>query len=423
MAFGKIPRFSPSFSAAEAWICTKHLVGLGSGDEAVGEFEATFAEYIGAKHGVMVPSARYGLYLLLESMGIEEGDEVIVPALTYFAIPAMIELLGAKPVFADIGLFSHVLDVQAFEAAISDRTRAVIPTHLFGTPCDMDAINAIASKHNIAVIEDCAQSTGARYKGKRVGALGQHAYYTFGLTKNITTLSGAMITTDDDDVASKIRTTIQSSGQSNAGKSIKEALTGCAMFVATHPWVYWATVHPAIVMGNALGKDPIHERFGETERTYSELPKSYQDNARARAVQAAVGLKQLDRIESLNGSRIRNGRALDLGLAHVPGLGVPTYPEGSEPIYMSFVVHHPNRDALMTALRDRGVDTTTGYMNNLSDHPLFEASRKPCPNAAKAMAELLHIPVHPNLTECDVAHLIESVRSATLETKASNGVS
>ena len=175
MAFGKIPRFSPSFSPAEAWICTKHLIGAGDGPELVGEFEATFAQEIGAKHGVMVPSARYGLYLLLQGLGLQEGDEVVIPGLTYFAIPAMVELLGAKPVFADIGLHTHVLEPAAFEAAVTPRTRAVIPTHLFGTPCDMDAINAIAAKHNIAVIEDCAQSTGARYKGRKVGAIGDHA--------------------------------------------------------------------------------------------------------------------------------------------------------------------------------------------------------------------------------------------------------
>lgn len=221
MAFGKIPRFSPSFSPAEAWICTKHLIGVGNGPELVGEFEATFAETIGARHGVMVPSARYGLYLLLQGLGLKEGDEVVIPGLTYFAIPAMVELLGAKPVFADIGLHTHVLDPAAFEAAVTPRTRAVIPTHLFGTPCDMDAINAIAAKHNIAVIEDCAQSTGARYKGRKVGAIGDHAYYTFGLTKNITTLSGAMVTTDDDAVAAHIRATIEQSGMSPAGKSIK----------------------------------------------------------------------------------------------------------------------------------------------------------------------------------------------------------
>ena len=423
MAFGRIPRFSPSFSPSEAWICTKHLLGRGGTDPLVPKFEQKFASFIGAKHGIMVPSARYGLYLLLDALGVGEGDEVVMPGLTYFAIPAMVELLGAKPVFADIGLDTHVLDPEEFRRAITDKTKAVIPTHLFGTPCDMDAINAIAAEHGIEVIEDCAQSTGARYKGQRVGAIGGHAYYTFGLTKNITTLSGAMVTTDDDAVADKIRRVINQSGPAVRSKAVKEAATGVAMFLATHPWVYWWSVHPAIVVGNALGKDPIHERFGEAERTYDEVPSSYIEHAQARDIQAAVGLKQLDRIEELNGARIRNGRSLDEGLAHVPGLMVPTYPEGAEPIYMSFVVHHPDRDGLMAALRKRGVDTTTGYMSDLSDHPLFQAFSRPCPNATKAMKELLHIPVHPNLRRSEVSHLIEAVRAATLETTTDSGVS
>jgi dTDP-4-amino-4,6-dideoxygalactose transaminase len=414
MAFGRIPRFSPSFSPREALISARYLLRDGPDDEIVGRWEEEFRAYIGAKHAVMVPSARYGFYLLLEALGVGEGDEVIVPALTYFAIPGMVPATGATPVFADVGLNSHVLDPEAFRAAITPRTKAVVPTHLFGTPCDMDAINAIAKEHGIAVIEDCAQSTGARYKGQRVGNLGDHAYYTFGLTKNITTLSGAMITTDDDAVAAHARRVIAAGGYTPKKKAAKEALTGLAMWAATHPAIYWATVHPAIVLGNKLGKDPIHERFGEPERVYEQVPGYYQEQAKARGVQAAVGRKQLSRIEDLNGARIRNGRALDQGLAHVAGLQVPTYPDGAEPIYMSFVVHHARRDELAKELRKRGVDTTTGYMNAFGDHPLFQAHKADCPNAAEAVRSFLHIPVHPNLKKKDVDHMVESVRSACL---------
>lgn len=415
MAFGKIPRFSPSFSPEEAWICAKHLISGGGDDQLVHTFEATFAEFIGTGHGVMVPSARYGLYLLLDALGIGEGDEVIVPGLTYFAIPAMIALRGAKPVFADIGLSSHVLDPAAFADAISPKTKAVIPTHLFGTPCDMDAINTIASQHGIEVIEDCAQSTGATYRGQRTGSIGNHAYYTFGLTKNITTLSGAMVTTSKPEVAAHIRAAIDAGGHTSRWKAMKEALTGSAMFMATHPWMYWWTVHPAVMLGNWMGKDPIHERFGEAERIYETLPQYYVEQGRSLAIQAAVGLKQLERIDALNGARQRNGRALDDGLAGAEGLTLPTYPEGADPIYMSFVVHHAHRDKLMTALRGHGVDTTTGYMSDLSDHPLFAAHRRPCPNSARAMAELLHIPVHPNLRPTELSHMIQSVRTASLQ--------
>ncbi|MFT4974745.1 MAG: perosamine synthetase [Myxococcota bacterium] len=418
MPFGRIPRFSPSFSPSEALLSIRYLMQRGPNDEVVHRFEREFASYIGARHAVMVPSARYGFYLLLRALGIGEGDEVIVPGMTYFAIPAMVPLTGARPVFADIDLRTHVLDPESFRAAITPQTKAVVPTHLFGTPCDMDAINAIAREHGIAVIEDCAQSTGARYRSRRVGGLGDAAYYTFGLTKNITTLSGAMITTDDAAVAASVRATIDQGGYGNKGKLAKEVFTGLAMFIATHPKIYWATVHPAIVLGNRLGQDPIHERFGEAERTYDAVPQKYIDQGRALAVQAAVGMRQLSRIESLNGARIRNGRALDMALAHVPDLTTPTYPPGSEAIYMSFVVHHRDRDALSVALRARGVDTTVGYMSSLGDHPLFEPYATSCPNAERASRELLHIPVHPNLREKDTRHISEAVRAACLEVGA-----
>lgn len=409
MAFGKIPRFSPSFSLQEAAVSAKYILRPKNDDETVSAFEHRFASYIGAKYAVMVPSARYGFYLLLQAMGVGADDEVIIPALTYFAIPAMVPLLGAKPVFADVGLRSHVLDPLSFQQAITEKTKVVVPTHLFGTPCDMEKIAAIAKQHNIKIIEDCAQSTGAKFDGQRVGSFGDAAYYTFGLTKNITTLSGAMITTDDAEIARFVRENITAGGYSSLKKSVKEALTGFAMMVATHPKVYWATVHPAVRVGNLLGKDPIHERFGEAETRYEQIPSYYQEQGKALAIQAAVGMKQLDRIEELNGARIVNGIALDRSLQDISGLTTPNYPEKSEPIYMSFVVHHADRKGLEKELRKRGVDTTTGYMNDLSDHPLFAEYKRNCPNAKKANAELLHIPVHPNLTKCDREHIVRSV--------------
>jgi len=414
MYLGRIPRFSPSFSASEALISARMLARPPADEPEVRSFEAAFAAYVGARHAVMTPSARFSFYLLLRAMGIGPGDEVIIPGLTYFAIPSIAITAGVRPVFADVGLRSHVLDPAAFEAAITPRTKAVVPTHLYGTPCDMDAIVAIARKHGIKVVEDCAQSTGARYKGVRVGHLGDAAYYTFGLTKNITTLSGAMLTTDDDAVAAFCRAEIDRGTPAKLDKSAKEAVTGVAMAIATHPFVYPFTLHPAIVLGNKLGKDPIHEPFGEPEVLYPELPKSFYQN-RPRAVQAAVGQKQLSRIEALNGARIRNGRFLDEQLANVAGLTTPTYPEGAEPIYMSFVVHHPRRDALMAALRRRGMDTTTGYMNDCSDHELFPEFRRPCANAATVKREQLHLPVHPRMDARDDAHLVEAVRSAVRE--------
>ncbi len=421
MYSGRIPRFSPSFSPREALVTARTLVSKPDDATEVARFERTFADFIGAKHAIMTPSARYAFYLLLQAMGIGADDEVVIPGLTYFAIPSIAVTAGVRPVFADTGLTSHVLDPAAFEAAITPRTKAVVPTHLYGTPCDMDAILAIARKHGIRVIEDCAQSTGARYKGQRVGNLGDAAYYTFGLTKNITTLSGAMITTNDDAVAAFCREAMDTSAYGDLQKAVKEAATGLAMMVATHPYVYPWTLHPVIRAGNALGKDPIHAPFGEPEVLYPEIPSSFRKN-RPRAVQAAVGMEQVARMEALNGARQRNGKWLDTHLAarqaDLPGLSLPTYPDGAEPIYMSFVVHHPRRDALMSALRKRGVDTTTGYMNDCSDHELFPQFRRPCPNAATTKGEQIHLPVHPRMDERDLKHMADMLGEACREVGA-----
>jgi dTDP-4-amino-4,6-dideoxygalactose transaminase len=417
MYFGRIPRFSPSFSPAEAAIAARYLATPHDDAEEVRRFERVFADFVGARHAIMTPSARYAFYLLLQAMGVGEGDEVVIPGLTYFAIPSIAVTAGVVPVFTDVGLTSHVLDPAAFEAAITPRTKAVVPTHLYGTPCDMDAVLAIAKRHGLRVIEDCAQSTGARFRGARVGNLGDAAYYTFGLTKNITTLSGAMITTNDDAVAAHCREQMDTSAYGDTKKAAKEALTGVAMMFATHPLLYPWTLHPVIRAGNLLGKDPIHEPFGEPEVLYPEIPSSFR-KSRPRAVQAAVGAKQVERIEELNGARQRNGRWLDTHLADIPGLSLPSYPEGAEPIYMSFVVHHPRRDALMAALLRRGVDTTTGYMNDCSDHPLFAAHRRPCANAATIKREQLHLPVHPRMDARDLEHMARAVREACAEVGA-----
>lgn len=415
MYFGRIPRFSPSFSLKDAITSARLIARPPEDAPRVQEFERAFAAFIGVKHAIMTPSARYAFYLILQAYGIGAGDEVVIPGLTYFAIPSIAVTAGVTPVFADVGLRTHVLDPAAFEAAITPKTRAVVPTHLYGTPCDLDAIGAIARRHGIKVVEDCAQSTGARYKDRRVGSFGDAAYYTFGLTKNMTTLTGAMVTTNDDRVAEHIRAEIDRGSPAALSRARKEAVVGLAMKVATHPLVYPLALHPVIVLGNRLGDDPIHDRFGEPEVLYDALPKSFLLN-RPRAVQAGVGLQQLARVEGLNAARARNGRCLDEHLANVPGLTVPTYPDGAEPIYMSFVVHHARRDDLMAALRARGVDTTTGYMNDCSDHPLFPAFRRPCANAAEIKRTQLHIPVHPSLDERDLAHMVEAVRSACLAT-------
>jgi perosamine synthetase len=402
-----IARFSPSFGVDEARIVSSTL-GSENDSERVEAFERAFAEATGTAHAVMVPSGRFGCFLALEALGIGAGDEVILPALTYFAVAAMVDLLGAVPVFADVGERTHVLDPASVESRITPRTRAIVATHLYGTPCDMDALGAIARRSHVRIIEDCCQAAGARHRDRTVGSIGAAGFYTFGLTKNMTSLVGGMIATHDRRIADHARDRMAATTFVPRRRLLEEALTGVAMALVTKPAIFSAVV-PLVRLGVRLGTDPIESAFGEDERRYTELGSSFHAG-RPRAVQAEVGLAQLERLPALNAARRRNAAALDAALAGVPGVDPPAYPPGAEPIAMSYVVEHDAREALARRLRARGIDTAIGFMSNLADHPLFPDSRSDCPNAVEAIRRMLHLPVHPALDEADVARIARVVR-------------
>ena len=406
-AVRSIARFSPSFGYEEARIVSSTL---GSGDDGarVEAFERAFAEATGTAHAVMVPSGRFGCFLALEALGIGAGDEVILPALTYFAVAAMVDLLGAVPVFADVGERTHVLDPASVEARITPRTRAIVATHLYGTPCDMDALGAIARRSHVRIIEDCCQAAGARHRGRTVGGIGAAGFYTFGLTKNMTSLVGGMIATHDRRIADHARDRMAATTFVPRRRLLKEAVTGAAMGIVTRPAIF-SSVAPLVRLGVRLGSDPIEGAFAEEERRYTELGSSFHAG-RPRAVQAEVGLRQLERLPALNDARRRNAAALDEALTDVPGLDLPAYPPDAEPIAMSYVVEHDAREALARRLRARGIDTAIGFMSNLADHPLFPASRSDCPRAVEAIRRMLHLPVHPALEEQDLARIARVVR-------------
>ena len=178
----KIPRFWPSFASRELIASLGAIMRPASSADLIERFERQFADYIGVKHAVMVPSARLGLGYILDALGIEKGAEVAVPALTYHSIPAALVQKGLVPNFIDVSRATCTMDTALLGFAITPQTRAVIPTHLYGKPCDMDEISRLAERHGLAVIEDCAQSVGAEYRGAKVGGLGDAAFYSFGVT-------------------------------------------------------------------------------------------------------------------------------------------------------------------------------------------------------------------------------------------------
>ena len=169
------------------------------------DFEREFAATVGAKHAVAVNSCTAALHLALEAAGIREGDEILVPTMTFAATAEVVTYFKAKPVFIDCTQDTLNLDTNRIEQTITDKTKAIIPVHFAGHPCDMDQILSIAHAYNLRVIEDAAHALPSRYKGKMVGSIGESTCFSFYATKNITTGEGGMLTTDNDEHAARAR--------------------------------------------------------------------------------------------------------------------------------------------------------------------------------------------------------------------------
>jgi len=293
----------------------------------VAEFEERFAAMHGCRHGIAVVNGTVALRIALLAAGIRAGDEVIVPPYTFVATATAVLEANAIPVFADIDLATFNLDPQAVAAAITPRTKAIIPVHFAGQPADMDALVALAKPRGILVLEDAAHAHGATYRGRPAGSLADAATFSFQSSKNVTAGEGGMITTNDDALAAACRS-IHNCGRVPEG--------------------VWYEHH--VVSGNY--------RLGE--------------------FQAAVLNGQLDRLEDQAQTRESNGRRLAARLAGIPGLHPQRRPtECTRHAYHLFMVRidpalfGASRDAVLKALEAEGVPCSAGYGYSLNDQPLF----------------------------------------------------
>jgi dTDP-4-amino-4,6-dideoxygalactose transaminase len=329
-------------------------------------FEAEFAAYCGAKHCVGVGNGLDALHLVLRALGIGPGDEVIVPSNTFIATWLAVTYCGAKPVPVEPDPRTFNLDPDRVEAAITPRTRAIVPVHLYGLPADMDAIVAIAARHGLRVIEDAAQAHGARQRGRRTGALGDAAAFSFYPGKNLGALGdGGAITTDDAELARAVR---------------------------------------------ALSSYGSHEK-------YRHVVKGF--NSRLDELQAAFLRVKLRRLDADNERR----RAIaDRYRERVAGakLLLPQCPPGLEHVWHLFVVRSQRRDALQRALLERGVQTLIHYpvAPHLQGAYLdLGAGAGSYPLSEQLHREVLSLPIGPTMSDDDVdavARAVEdSLRDAT----------
>lgn len=327
---------------------------------AVEQFEAQFAEYCGVKHCVCVSSGTSALHLALICAGVSPGDEVITSPATWISTSWAITYVGATPVFADIEPQSYCLDPNRVEDAITARTTAILPVHLYGHPANMDAIRDIACRHNVVVIEDAAQAHGASYQGSLCGALGDIAAFSFYPGKNL--------------------------GAFGEGGAIT---TNCE---------YWA------MRARCLRDHAQIERHRHLELGF---------NYRMDSIQAAVLSVKLSRLDQWNASRHQVARAYEQGLADLPRIEVPTEAPGASSAWHLYSLQAHDRDELRKYLSGRGIQTGLHYPTPVHLQPAY-AHLKHVPGdfpvAEQLASHQISLPMFPDLLPGQIQHVIDSIR-------------
>lgn len=335
---------------------------LSSGQIAQGpkvrEFEMRFAELCGVKHAIAANSGTSALHVALLAHGIGPGDEVITTPFSFIASANCALFVGARPVFADIEPDYFTLDPVWISKAITPKTKAILPVHLFGQPCDMAEITEIARKHDLIIIEDACQAHGSTYQGLPVGSFGT-ACFSFYPTKNITTIEGGMITTNDAEIAE------------------------------------WAR----------LIRD-----HGSPQR-YEHVMLGY--NFRMNDVQAAIGLVQLTKLETWNEKRRANADYLSRGLSKLEVVDTPKIRPGGKHVFHQYTIRVKDRDQTAQKLRHKGVGVAIHYPSPIHKQPLYQSLgyNDSLPLSEAACEEVLSLPIHPSLTRKDLDHIIEAVSS------------
>lgn len=403
----QVPRFVPSLELGE--ILAAVLRGREGPEDALERFSRRFAEYIGVRFAIPAPSGRVALAGALKALGLEAGSEILVPGLTFHSVPAMLVQAGLRPRFVDIDGSTFCLDPGRLEDAVSGSTSAIMPVHLYGRACDMAVISEVAARHDLTLIEDCAQGCGGSFQGQRLGSFGRAAFFSFAPAKSLSALWAGMVTTDDSEVARQVSRSMASMPSMGSLTLAGRLLSAVNMRLATHGPVWSSLAVPFLRAGSLVGFDPIEWLVNESPGT----PDQLDPDARLMPgrLQGRLGLSQLQKLDESNRRRIHNGERLRHGLKGTPGVGLPGPSAPGENIYLSFVIKVPHRDRFRRELLHRGVDTHPG---NLSVGPRLPglADTGQCPVAQDVVQRLVHLPVHPQMTDRDVDRVIESVRAA-----------
>ena len=325
----------------------------------VEKFEEEFAAYCGTKYAIATGNGTSALMVALVAAGIGGGDEVITTPFTFIASATSIIYAGARPVLVDIDPDTFNINPKLIEAAITKKTRVILPVHLYGLMAAMTEINKTAKKYNLIVIEDAAQAHGAEINGKKAGGWGLSGIFSFYPTKNMTTGEGGMITTDNKQIADSSK----------------------------------------LIRNQGMKKRYYHESIGY--------------NFRMTNIAAAIGIEQLKKLKSFTKKRIENANYLTSRLNKVNGVIAPIVPKGYKHVFHQYTIRADNRESLIAKLEKAGVGygiyypVTVHKQRALKDFKIEQKFLE----SEKASKEVISLPVHPNLTKKDLEYIVRTIKS------------
>jgi dTDP-4-amino-4,6-dideoxygalactose transaminase len=378
----------------------------------VDRLERAFADFIGAPEAVAVPSGRAGLSFIFSALGLEPGAEVICSAFGYPVVPHLAKSLGFELRLVDCELETLGMDPAALSAAITDRTRVVIATHLYGVPCQIREIVEIAEAHGAILIEDCAHCFGASVDGRRAGAWGSFGYFSFETSKPINTMGGGMVTIADPEIARRVREVARSEPNKNLSWLSKRLFKTTFEATVTNPLVFNLGVYPALRLLEGKGEEG--ERFASG---YQRDEVTMQGRlGRFTNYQANLGLRQMNTSQRLLDRRVAHARGLMDRLGDTVRFQRNDHP-AVDSNYMLVTALFPKMTRVARELLKRGVDTKHHYMRDCSGLLDGEVS---FPNAERAEREVLHLPAYPELSDGQIDRVAGAVEQslATLGAEA-----
>lgn len=365
-----IPLFKPSIGEEELESIRKSFqtgwIGYGP---RIKEFEEKFADYVNVKYAVGLNSATAALHLALRVLDIKKGDEVIAPSLTFVSTTHAILYVGATPVFADVKKDTLCIDINDIKKKITKKTKAIIPVHYSGHPCDMDEIKELAEEHNIKVIEDAAQATGAEYKNKKIGGLSDITCFSFEAKKNLTTGEGGMLTTNDKKLAEK---------------AVILRWVGIDKDVATRAKKGYSWYYDVIDLGYKYHMNDV---------------------------QAAIGIVQLSKLNKMNEKRRKLVKKYNDAFSEIKQITIPIEKEYVKSAWWNYILRVEKRDKLIEHLTKNNIAAGVHYMP-VHLHPYYKNKfSTDVPVTEKVWKNLITLPLFPDLSKEEQQKIINEIKN------------